>query len=161
MLREVIGLARVSTDAQELARQIDALKAAGWARIYLDKAFRKKGTNRPGPTAALDHMRRGDTLAVFDLTRLGRDTRELLAIVEDDLHAYGRHLRTLDGIVLDTSDELIFTGVRRRREVSASADRQGHPRRPRRRPRPRPSWRPAVRRPRVASQVRDIADRSA
>lgn len=58
-------------------------------------------------------MRRGDTLVVLDLTRLGRDTRELLAIVEDDLHANGRHFRTLDSIVLDTSDdicgELIFT----------------------------------------------------
>jgi DNA invertase Pin-like site-specific DNA recombinase len=58
-------------------------------------------------------MRRGDTLVVLDLTRLGRDTRELLAIVEDDLHANGRHFRTLDGIVLDTSDdmcgELVFT----------------------------------------------------
>jgi DNA invertase Pin-like site-specific DNA recombinase len=109
----LIGLARVSTDAQELARQIDALTAAGCARIYLDKASGKKGTTRPGLTAALDHMRRGDTLVVLDLTRLGRDTRELLAIVEDDLHAKGRHFRTLDGIVLDTSDdmfgELIFT----------------------------------------------------
>ena len=58
-------------------------------------------------------MRRGDTLVVLDLTRLGRDTRELLTIVEDDLHAKGRHFRTLDGIVLDTNDdmcgELIFT----------------------------------------------------
>ncbi len=58
-------------------------------------------------------MRRGDTLVVLDLTQPGRDTRELLAIVEDDLHAHGRHFRTLDGIVLDTSDalcgELIFT----------------------------------------------------
>lgn len=109
----LIGLARVSTDAQEIARQIDALKAAGCARIYLDKASGKKGTTRPGLTAALVHMRRGDTLVVLDLTRLGRDTRELLAIVEDDLHAHGRHFRTLDGIVLDTSDdmsgELIFT----------------------------------------------------
>ena len=49
-------------------------------------------------------MRRGDTLVVLDLTRPGRDTRELLAIVADDLHAKGRHFRTLDGIVLDTSD---------------------------------------------------------
>jgi DNA invertase Pin-like site-specific DNA recombinase len=110
---DLIGLARVSTDAQELARQIDALKAAGCARIYLDKASGKKGTTRPGLTAALDHMRSGDTLVVLDLTRLGRDTRELLAIAEDDLHAKGRHFRTLDGIVLDTSDdlcgELIFT----------------------------------------------------
>ncbi|SCL60587.1 recombinase family protein [Micromonospora eburnea] len=109
----LIGLARVSTDAQELARQIDALKTAGCARIYLDKASGAKGTTRPGLTAALDHMRRDDTLVVLDLTRLGRDTRELLAIVEDDLHAKGRHFRILDGIVLDTSDdmcgELIFT----------------------------------------------------
>jgi DNA invertase Pin-like site-specific DNA recombinase len=110
---DLIGLARVSTDTQELARQIDALKTAGCARIFLDKASGKTGTARPGLTAALEHMRRGDTLVVLDLTRLGRDTRELLAIVQDDLHAKGRHFRTLDGIVLDTSDdmagELIFT----------------------------------------------------
>ncbi|GAA1376247.1 transposase family protein [Streptomyces beijiangensis] len=30
----------------------------------------------------------------------------LLAIVEDDLHANDRHFRTLDGIVLDTSDDM-------------------------------------------------------
>jgi hypothetical protein len=47
-------------------------------------------------------------------TRGQKDGRHaLLAIVEDDLHANGRHFRTLDGIVLDTSDdmcgELIFT----------------------------------------------------
>ena len=110
---DLIGLARVSTDAQELARQIDALTAAGCARIYLDKASGKKGTARPGLAAALDHMRSGDTLVVLDLTRLGRDTRALLAIVDDDLRAKGRHFRTLDGVVLDTSDdmcgELIFT----------------------------------------------------
>jgi DNA invertase Pin-like site-specific DNA recombinase len=49
----------------------------------------------------------------FGEGRLGRDTRELLAIVEDDLHVKGRHFRTVHGIVFDTSDdmcgELIFT----------------------------------------------------
>ncbi|WP_405866062.1 MULTISPECIES: recombinase family protein [unclassified Streptomyces] len=48
-----------------------------------------------------------------DSTRLKSCRHALLAIVEDDLHANGRHFRTLDGIVLDTSDdmcgELIFT----------------------------------------------------
>ncbi|MEI8412485.1 MULTISPECIES: recombinase family protein [unclassified Kribbella] len=81
--------------------------------MYLDKASGVKGATRPDLTAALDHMRGGDILVVLDLTRLGRDTRELLACVEDDLHANGRHFRTLDGIVLGTSDdmcgELIFT----------------------------------------------------
>jgi DNA invertase Pin-like site-specific DNA recombinase len=88
---DFVGLARVSTDAQKPARQIDALTTAGCARISVDKASGAKGATGPGLTAALDHMRRGDTLVVLDLTRLGRDTRELLAIVEDDLHANGRH----------------------------------------------------------------------
>jgi DNA invertase Pin-like site-specific DNA recombinase len=57
-------------------------------------------------------MRSGDTLVVLDLTRLGRDTRELLAIVEDDLHANGRHFRTLDGIMLDTSDDRLLPATR-------------------------------------------------
>jgi DNA invertase Pin-like site-specific DNA recombinase len=83
---------------------------------------------------------------VLDLTRLGRDTRELLAIVEDDLHANGRHFRTLDGIVLDTSDdmcgELIFTVfaaiAKFQRQQIVKGTREGldaptHPR-PRRRP---------------------------
>ncbi|MFD9947419.1 recombinase family protein [Nonomuraea sp. NPDC059023] len=99
---DLIGLARVSTNAQELAQQIDALTAAGCAKIFLDKGSGKKRTHRPGLAAALGHMRRGDTLIVLDLTRLGRDTRQLLAIVEDHLHARGRRFRTLDGIVLDT-----------------------------------------------------------
>jgi hypothetical protein len=42
----LIGLARVSTDAQELARQIDGLKTAGCSRIYLDKAAPRA---LPGP----------------------------------------------------------------------------------------------------------------
>ncbi|GGS69420.1 helix-turn-helix domain-containing protein [Nonomuraea spiralis] len=57
-----------------------------------------KGITGPGLTAALGHMRRGDTLVVLDLTRLGRDTRELLAIAEDDLHANRRHFRTREGL---------------------------------------------------------------
>ncbi len=52
--------------------------------------------------------------AVQGHTRGRKDGRHaLLVIVEDDLHANGRHFRTLDCIVLDTSDdmcgELIFT----------------------------------------------------
>ncbi|MET8044016.1 recombinase family protein [Micromonospora sp. NPDC005215] len=40
------------------------------------QGIRAKGATRPGLTAALDHMRRGDTLVVLDLTRLGHDTRD-------------------------------------------------------------------------------------
>ncbi|NYT92328.1 recombinase family protein [Salinispora sp. H7-4] len=62
--------------------------------MYLDKASGKKGTTRPVLTAALEHIRCGGTFVVLDLTRLGRDTRELLASIDDDLHAHGHHCRT-------------------------------------------------------------------
>jgi DNA invertase Pin-like site-specific DNA recombinase len=70
------------------------------------------GHDEVGSAAGVRGVRPRPALVVLDLTRLGRDTRDLLAIVEDNLHARGRHFRTLDGIVLDTSydmcGELIF-----------------------------------------------------
>jgi hypothetical protein len=94
----------------------DALKTAAAPGMYLDKASGAKGTARPGLAAALDHMRRGGTLVVLDLIRLGSDTRELLAIVEDDLHARGCHLGTLSRWTL--SRALGTAAVTRRRRVS-------------------------------------------
>jgi Enterobacteriaceae phage serine recombinase len=71
------------------------------------------GHDEVGTAARVRGLRSRPALVVLDLTRLGFDTRELLAIVEDNLHARGRHSRTLDGIVLDTCDymcgELIST----------------------------------------------------
>ena len=40
------------------------------------------GIDRPGLNALLDYARRGDTLAVVRLDRLGRSLTELLAMVE-------------------------------------------------------------------------------
>src|SRR5260370_30885545 len=69
--RNLIGLARVSTDAQDAQLQQDALALAGCARIYIEKiSTRKAATDRPGLVAALDYLRRGDTLVVRKLDRL-------------------------------------------------------------------------------------------
>ena len=64
--RNLIGLARVSTDAQDAQLQQDALALAGCGRVYLEKvSTRKTATERLGLSAALDYLRPGDTLCVW------------------------------------------------------------------------------------------------
>jgi DNA invertase Pin-like site-specific DNA recombinase len=95
--RNLIGLARVSTDAQDAQLQQDALTGAGCARIYVEKvSTRKTAAERPGLTAALDYLRPGDTLCVWKLDRLGRSVKEVLTIA-DDLHARGIGVKILTG----------------------------------------------------------------
>jgi DNA invertase Pin-like site-specific DNA recombinase len=64
-----IGYARVSTDEQNLALQLDALKATGCEKIFTEKAAGAQH-DRPALTAALDYMRTGDMLVVWKLDRL-------------------------------------------------------------------------------------------
>ena len=93
--RTLVGLARVSTDAQDAQLQHDALAAAGC--LYSEKiSSRKATTERPGLTRALDYLRDGDTLVVWKLDRLGRSVKEVLTIA-DDLHARGVGVRILTG----------------------------------------------------------------
>ncbi len=76
-----IGYARVSTSDQELASQIDALKAAGVdeQNIYTDKRS-GKNTKRPGLATCLKVLREGDELVFTRLSRLCRSLRDLLTI---------------------------------------------------------------------------------
>jgi len=77
-----VGYARVSTRDQNPASQIDALKAAGCDRVFMEKA---SGANRERPElkAALDYLRSGDTLVVWKLDRLARSVRQLVETAED------------------------------------------------------------------------------
>ena len=88
-----VGYARVSTQDQDLALQLDALQAAGCARIYTEKASGAQ-RDRPQLQAALDFMRADDTLVVRKFDRLTRSLRQLLDTVEA-LHARHIGLRSL------------------------------------------------------------------
>src|SRR5205809_8041080 len=77
----LIGYARVSTDNQDTAAQVAALKAAGCDRIFREKASGGRW-DRPELHRLLDHLRKGDVLVVWKLDRLSRSLRDVLIVME-------------------------------------------------------------------------------
>src|SRR5437763_4689063 len=77
----LIGYARVSTNDQETATQVAALKAAGCERIYREKASGGRW-HRPELHRLLDQLRKGHVLVVWKLDRLSRSLRDVLTIIE-------------------------------------------------------------------------------
>lgn len=74
------GYARVSTGDQDLAGQTMRLTQAGAIRVFTDVRSGRT-MDRPGLQELLAYTRKGDTLAVVRLDRLGRSLGELLTIV--------------------------------------------------------------------------------
>ena len=68
---------------QSLDRQKDELKAAGAEMIYAEVGSGKKGADRPQWEELLRSLRKGDTLMVTELSRLGRSTSQLSALADD------------------------------------------------------------------------------
>src|ERR1700730_2610591 len=77
-----IGYARVSTDDQTLDLQRDALKRAKCRQIYEEHASGKTAL-RPELEACLKSLRKGDTLVVWRLDRLGRSLGDLIHLTTD------------------------------------------------------------------------------
>jgi DNA invertase Pin-like site-specific DNA recombinase len=77
-----LGYARVSTDEQDEALQLDALEAAGCHRIFTDKASGST-TSRPALDSLLEQIRGDDQLVVWRLDRLGRSLRHLIDVFTD------------------------------------------------------------------------------
>jgi DNA invertase Pin-like site-specific DNA recombinase len=96
----LIGYARVSTDDQNLDLQKDALNKAGCEKIFDDYMSGSKA-DRPGLIQALGHCRKGDTLVIWRLDRLGRSMRNLLELA-DTLKQRGIELKSLHEAI-DTS----------------------------------------------------------
>lgn len=76
-----IGYARVSTQDQNLERQIDALNAYGIDRLYQEKMTGTR-QHRPELDAMLSRLEEGDTVVVESLSRLGRSTKDLLTLID-------------------------------------------------------------------------------
>src|SRR4051812_9718116 len=104
----LIGYARVSTSDQDPQLQIDALDRAGCEKVFTDTASGSRA-DRPRLAEALSHTRKGDTLVVWRLDRLGRSLRHLIETV-GKLHEQGVGFRSLQENIDTTtsSGKLVF-----------------------------------------------------
>ena len=165
----IYGYARVSTDGQTVAAQVEALTAAGAARVFRETASGAK-TDRAQLRRMLDQLGAGDVLMVTRLDRLARSTRDLLNILAtiaerkagfrslgdawaDTTTPHGRLMLTVLGGLAEFERELIRarTGEGRARAVARGV-RLG--RKPKLTPHQR---REALRRKQQGEAVRDIA----
>lgn len=101
MSGQKIGYIRVSTIEQNEERQLQAME-----QYHLDKVFTEKvsakDTNRPELQKLLEFCREGDTIYVHDFSRLARNTRDLLDIVE---------ILNNKGVTLISNKESVNTGT--------------------------------------------------
>jgi len=129
MKNYVFGYARVSTEQQNLDRQLDALQKYGVDMIYNEKMTGTK-RDRPELTKLLDRMTEGDTVVIESLSRLGRSTKDLIELTEL-FEQKGVHLVSLkESIDTSTSTgKLLFTLMSAiaqfERDVIADRTREG------------------------------------
>lgn len=96
----LVGYARVSSAAQNLDRQIAALRAAGVDDIFREKASGRSTKGRPELEKAIDRLGTGDILVVAEWDRATRSMMDGVAIIER-IHNRGAYLKVLDKPHLD------------------------------------------------------------
>ena len=121
----IIGYARVSTDAQALDAQVEALRSAGAGQVFQEKISGAR-RDRPELRRLLARLGDGDELLVTRLDRLARSTRDLLEVLAeigdrdatfrslgdawaDTTTAHGRLMLTVLGGLAEFERELIRT----------------------------------------------------
>ena len=100
-MNKIIGYARISsgTGTQILDPQVEKLKQSGCDQIFSETiSTRKLEKERPELMKCLASLRKGDTLKLCTLSRLGRTQTEVIQRL-NDLQAEGINVITLDGLV--------------------------------------------------------------
>lgn len=91
-----IGYARVSGRSQDHQLQLDALADADCREVVVETASTR--ATRPKLHATLQTLKPGDTLVIYKPDRVARSMKELLVLLEDELHAREVNLEILSGI---------------------------------------------------------------
>ena len=101
----LIGYARVSTEGQNLDRQIDMLIDYGVRKrnIYQEKITGTK-SDREQLNKMIEELEEGDTVIITDLTRISRSTKDLLNII-DRIKEKGASIKSIKDTWLDTTSD--------------------------------------------------------
>jgi DNA invertase Pin-like site-specific DNA recombinase len=105
-----IGYTRVSTVAQTLDQQNDALAKAGVTKTFSDSMSGARD-DRPGLADLLAYVREGDTVVVWKLDRLGRNTLHILETVKELTNRGVTLVSVTDGIDSSTAAGRMMIGV--------------------------------------------------
>ncbi|SOC48176.1 DNA invertase Pin-like site-specific DNA recombinase [Rhizobium subbaraonis] len=101
----IYGYARVSTETQDLAYQLDRLQKAGCEQIFHEKRSGKNTADRLELRRLLAHLERGDVMLATASDRVARDPLDLVQIL-NTVKAAGAGLRLLDEPFIDTTSEM-------------------------------------------------------
>lgn len=77
-----VGYVGVSTEKQNTARQEVLMQELGVERVYLERVSGKTQKGREELNTMLEYVREGDAVVVEFISRIARNTRDLLKIVE-------------------------------------------------------------------------------
>lgn len=131
----LVFYARVSTQDQNLARQIDRAKEVGADKIFVDK-LSGKNLDRPQFKAMMEYIREGDVLEVVSLDRLSRDYNDLKNVIQslrdhgvklivDDLPQANTGNELVDQFMMDMMVQLMGFVAQNEREKIKERQRQG------------------------------------
>ena len=77
-----VAYIRVSTVEQNEARQLEVMKDLDIERFFIDKCS-GKSLDRPKLQEMLNFVREGDEVYIHSFSRLGRNVKELLQLIEN------------------------------------------------------------------------------
>lgn len=141
-----VGYVRVSTEDQNTARQDIMMQDQGIEKVFSEK-ISGKNADRPQLREMLNFIREGDCVIVESISRLARNTRDLLTIVEeihrkgadfisqkeaiDTRTPQGRFMLTVFGAMAELERESILQrqgeGIKAKKAKDAELKAQGLP----------------------------------
>ena len=105
-----VGYVRVSTADQNEARQIEAMKADGVEKIYMDKKS-GKDFNRPEYQRMISELTKDDILVIHSIDRLGRNYNEIVEQWRCITKEIGADIIVQDMPLLNTTQNKDLTGT--------------------------------------------------
>ncbi|MEW5208032.1 recombinase family protein [Bacillus cereus] len=99
----IYGYARVSTQEQNLARQLKQLKEYGCEYIFEEKTSGAT-TDRPELQRMMESLQTDDVIVVSDLTRISRSTQDLFKLIET-IKEKGASIKSIKDTWLDTTSD--------------------------------------------------------